>query len=254
MTPQRQRRLDFEGAVNFRDLGGYPAAGGRRTRWGVLYRADSLADLTEPDLERLRALGLKTLIDFRLPIERLAKPDRLPAGTSIEAIELGFVPAGTLEMLELVKSGEIDADKLERKVTAQYRLFCVDHADEYRRVFEVAANRERYPLLIHCTSGKDRTGYGAALLLLSVGVPRELVMRDYDLTNQYRRAVSHLFGPATSKEVADLLLSARSQYLEAALDEIDQRFGSLDAYLEQALGVDAAARGRLVEALTEPDD
>ena len=78
MQNRRQRRLDFEGAVNFRDIGGYPAGAGRRTRWRTLYRADSLADLTPADLDRLDALGLRTLIDFRLPEERRAKPDRLP--------------------------------------------------------------------------------------------------------------------------------------------------------------------------------
>jgi len=71
-TLTRQRRLDFEAAINFRDLAGYPAEGGRRTRWGMLFRADSLADLTEADIKRLHALDLKTLIDSRLPAERLS--------------------------------------------------------------------------------------------------------------------------------------------------------------------------------------
>ena len=253
MQNRRQRRLDFEGAVNFRDIGGYPAGAGRRTRWRTLYRADSLADLTPADLDRLDALGLRTLIDFRLPEERRAKPDRLPSSGAINAIELGFIPRGVLEMLNLVKSGAIDASEVERLVTAQYRRYCVDHTHEYRRVLEIATAPEGYPLLLHCTSGKDRTGYGVAVLMLAVGVPRDVVLEDYTLTNRHRRAVPQLFGPNTSEDVVRTLLSADPAYLEAALDEVDQAYGSFDAYLEKTLGVSERARARLVDLLTEPD-
>jgi protein-tyrosine phosphatase len=250
----QQRRLGFEGAANFRDLGGYPAAPGRRTRWRRLYRADSLADLTSSDLEQLAALGLTTLIDFRLDEERLLKPNRLPAGCTIRSVELGFVPEGTLQMLRLVKSGAIEPAEIERRVIAQYRLFCVDHHREYRRMFEVAADGGSYPLLIHCTSGKDRTGYGVALLLLAAGVPREIVIDDYDLTNKYQRAVPQFFGARTPEAVVRILLAAQRKYIEAALDEIDRVHGSVDAYLERALGVSNTGRAKLAELLTEPAD
>ena len=248
METLQKRRLDFEGAVNFRDLGGYPAAAGRQTRWRRLYRAD----LTSSNLERLARLGLTTLIDFRLDEERLLKPNRLPPGGAIRSIELGFVPEGTLQMLRLVKSGAIEPAEIERRVIAQYRLFCVDHHREYRSMFEVAAHAGSYPLLLHCTSGKDRTGYGAALLLLAVGVPRETVIGDYDLTNRYRRAVPQFFGSGTPEAVIQILLAAQRKYIEAALDEIDHVHGSLDAYLAQALGIDDVSRTVLVELLTEP--
>jgi protein-tyrosine phosphatase len=248
----RDRRLPFEGAVNFRDMGGYPAAAGRRTRWERLYRADSLGDLTPADLTRLDALGLKTLVDFRLPQERLLKPNRLPPRTSINSIEVPFVPEGTLEMLSLVRAGAIDAAEVERRVTAQYRLFGIRHVAEYRRMFEAADDADGYPLLLHCTSGKDRTGFGVALLLLAAGVARETVLEDYALTNQFRRPVPQFFGPQTSPEVMHTLLSAHPKYLEAALEEVGAVHGSLDAYFERELGVMETARARLAELLTEP--
>jgi protein-tyrosine phosphatase len=234
-------------------MGGYPVAGGRVTRWERLYRADSLGDLTEADIARLEALSLRTLIDFRLPQERAAKPNRLPPGASINAIELGFVPEGTLAMLGLVKAGAIDAAEIERRVVAQYRRFPLDHSSEYRRVFEAALREDSYPLLLHCTSGKDRTGYGVALLMLAVGVSRGVVLEDYDLTNQYRRAVPQFFGPQTSQDVMHTLLSAQAKYLEAALDEIDRAHGSFEAYLEKELAVDEGSRARLVDLLTEAE-
>jgi protein-tyrosine phosphatase len=254
MPPARPRRLPFEGAVNFRDMGGYPAVAGRRTRWARLYRADSLGDLTPDDLTRLDALGLRTLIDFRLPQERLLKPNRLPPGSSIRSIELSFVPGGTLEMLSLVRAGAIDAAEVERRVTAQYRLLGLDHVAEYRRMFEIAGEEAGYPLLLHCTSGKDRTGFGVALIMLAIGVSRDTVLEDYALTNQYRRPVPQFFGPLTSAEVIHTLLSAHPKYLEAALDEIDRAHGSFDAYLDRALGLDAKARTRLTAQLTEAAD
>jgi Tyrosine phosphatase family len=95
----QQRRLALAGAVNFRDLGGYDVGFGRQTSWGKLWRSDSLADLTEDDFRLLEPLGLSTLIDFRLPMERDRKPNRLPPGSAIETVEIGFVPEGTLDML-----------------------------------------------------------------------------------------------------------------------------------------------------------
>lgn len=252
MQPLPQlRRLNFEGAVNFRDTGGYPTAAGRRTRWHRLYRADSLADLTLADHELLRGLGLRTLIDFRLPQEREAKPNHLPDGHGIEIIQPGFVPAGALDMLRLVRAGTIDSAEIEKRVEAQYRLFGIDHLEEYRRVMAVAIRPESYPLLLHCTSGKDRTGFGVAILMLAVGVPMEVVIEDYALTNRYRRPVPQLFGPNTSESVVTMMLSAQAKYLEAAFEEMSKVFGSFDGYLAKGLGVDDTARARLAELLTE---
>lgn len=251
MQTDDRRRVPFEGAANFRDLGGYGAGKGRRTRWKKLYRADDLAGLTRADLIRLEALGLRTLIDFRLPMERRLSPDRLPPDASIRTVELGFLPAGTIEMLALVKAGTIAPSEIERRVIAQYRLFGVDHVEEYRQAFAIALNPDSYPLLLHCTSGKDRTGFAAAVLLMAVGAPRETVLEDYDLTNLYRRPVPHLLGPEAPAEIVATLLSAQPKYLEAALDEIDRVHGSFDRYLNRALGVDDSSRARLVEMLTE---
>jgi protein-tyrosine phosphatase len=250
MTEQYERRLKFEGAINFRDLGGYPAADGRRMRWRRLFRSDSLADLSEMDLQQLANLGLSGLVDFRTEDERVLKPNRLPEGRCIRVLELGFLPAGTLEMLEEVRAGTISAQELERKVISQYRKFVIDHVEEYRKALAFATQPENYPLLIHCTSGKDRTGVASALLLLAVGVPRDIVLQDYDLTNLYRRDVSHLFGPKTQEDVISLLLSAQAHYLEAALEEIDRVHGSFEAYLTRTLEVDEIKRARLVELLT----
>jgi protein-tyrosine phosphatase len=248
---QRPRRVALEGAVNFRDLGGYDAGGGRRTCWGRLFRSDSLADLTQADLRLLAALGLHTLIDFRLPLERQRKPNRLPPGTRPETVEIGFIPEGTLDMLRQVFFGKLDAAGVEREVLGHYRLFPSAHTREYTEMFDRIERAGGRPVLIHCTSGKDRTGFGAAMILLALGASREVVLQDYALTNQYRRDVGFLFSPATPRAVIDMLTAAQPKYLAAALAAIDDGYGSTDAYLERALGLSPARREALRALLTE---
>jgi protein-tyrosine phosphatase len=251
-SAQPRRRIPFEGAVNFRDLGGYPAADGRRVRWGWIYRSDCLATLSDRDHERLLTLGLRTLVDLRRAEERARFPNRLPEGLDLETVEIGFVPAGVAEMLRLVAEGGLDAATLHRHVIDQYRRFPVDHLAEYRRMLQVIARPGTLPLLIHCASGKDRTGFAAAVVLMTLGVPREAILEDYLLSKDSPRDVSHLFGRATPKAVRELLASVQSSYLEAAFAEIDRAWGSQERFLAAGLGIDEGWRTRLVELLTEP--
>jgi protein-tyrosine phosphatase len=120
-------------------------------------------------------------------------------------------------------------------------------------MLDLLACRENFPLLIHCASGKDRTGYGAAVILMTAGASREVILEDYALTNLYRREIKHLLAPTTPQSMIQMLTSAQPKYLEAAFEVIDRRYGSIDGYLERGLGLDAAKRARLVELLTEPE-
>lgn len=246
------RRLPFEGAANFRDLGGYPLAGGGRTRWRVVYRADSLADLTAADLEALRATGIRTLCDFRLPEERADRPNRLPGGMRLQSHEIGFIPRGTPEMLRAIRAGELGPAEIMRAVEAQYRLFGRDHAPAYRAMFDALLAPGATPFLIHCTSGKDRTGVGAALILLALGAARETVLEDYALTNAYRRDIGHLLSDRIRPGVIETLTSARPEYLRAALEAIEEEWGGLDPFMERGLGLTAARRADLAALLTGP--
>lgn len=246
------RRLPLSGAVNFRDLGGYPSAGGRRTRWRTLYRSDSLADLTADDIAAVAKLGLSKVIDFRLPAEAAERPSRLPPNNSIESIPLGFIPAGTLDMLRSVKAGTISVDEIRLHVRDHYRRFALDHHDIYRRLIDEIIAAEGRPILFHCTSGKDRTGFAAAVVLLAAGVSRADILDDYELTNRYRRDVSHFFSPATPREVPDVLTSAFRDYMQEAFVAIDRTYGSSEAYLERGLGLGPERRADFIRLVTEP--
>jgi protein-tyrosine phosphatase len=252
MNDGRERRLPFVGAVNFRDLGGYAVGEGRQTRWRRLFRSDSLAELTDADLERLEALALHSLIDFRLPHERRIHPNRLPAGHALRALEVGFWPDGVAELHRAFQAGELDAAAMEHATKRFYRNFPLDHHAEYRVLLEAIEQAAGRPVLFHCVSGKDRTGFGAAVVLLALGADRDVILQDYALSNQYRRDVRHLIPAGTPEAVAQAFTAANPRYLEAALDAITERYGSDDAYLERGLGFGDRRRADLRALLTEP--
>ena len=97
-----------------------------------------------------------------------------------------------------------------------------DHAAEFRRLFDIVLAEEGLPLLMHCTSGKDRTGFAAAALLLAAGVPRDVIVEDYAITNLYRRDIAHLFSNEIARDAIEMLTAADPRYIETALDEIDR--------------------------------
>lgn len=245
------RRLPLEGAVNFRDLGGYPTGNGGRTRWRCLFRSDSLAALTDRDLELVAALDLFGLVDLRVLQERTTHPNRLPLGANLRIAEIGFWPDGVSEMLDALREQRIDAAGVEQAVTEQYRRYPVQHCAEYRSMLEAVEEAAGRPMLIHCVSGKDRTGFGAAVILMALGVTKSVIVEDYLLTNAYRRDIGHLMHPGTPESVAAVLTAAKAAYIEAAFDSIDATFGSIDNYLERGLGFNARRLQNLRDRLTE---
>lgn len=246
-----QRRLPFNGAANFRDLGGYEVWGDRQTRWRRVYRSDSLADLTEADLLQLADLELHTLVDFRLPHERRSHPDRLPAGSRLTTIEIGFWPDGVAELQRAIQACELDATEVERAAIRFYRNFPLHHNEEYGALLTAIERAKGRPLLFHCVSGRDRTGYAAAVLLLALGATRETILQDYALSDGYRRDIRHLIPPGTPDVVVEAFVAAKTIYLEAALDAIIERYGSEDAYLERGLDFGDKRRSNLRDLLTE---
>ena len=250
---QQERRLTLSGAVNFRDLGGYRSRGGRHTAWKRLYRADALSDLTDLDLEALAKLRLRSICDFRLETERRHKPDRLPPGTSLQVHTISFAPEGTLDMWRDIKAGRLSIVEAEARMEDHYRRFAIEHAAEYRRMLDMLLTPDALPALIHCTSGKDRTGFAAAVILMALDIPRETIVEDYLLSDRYRRDLSHLFSDAADPGVVGAITQAHPRYLAAAFDAIDQRWGSEQAYLREGLGLSEAGRQKLQALLLEAD-
>ncbi len=246
----QERRIKMDGAVNFRDIGGYEAAPGRQTRWNTIYRSDSLAALSSEDLKRLTALNLFALSDFRLPSEREKSPDRLPDGHAIHLLTPGFIPTGTEDMLQRLAAGALDAEGIRQEVVHHYRQFATDHLGDYTTTLRMILQADGAPVLLHCTSGKDRTGFGIALLMLIAGCNDHAIEQDYVLTNTYRRDIGFMFRNPVDPESLAMLTSARPEYIHEALITLRRIHGAPDDWLS-TLGFDAADRARLRAILTE---
>ena len=243
----KRRHLHLEGAPNFRDLGGYATDDGHHVRWGLFFRSDDLAHLTDADLERMHELGLRLVCDFRGADERAEAPDRLPAEDPPAVAELEISDPGFSgkALRESITSGHLDVD-LRQVLLEANRLFATRFAPQYAAMFDRITRPENLPTLVHCTAGKDRTGFASALILRALGVPMETVTEDFLLTNHYTAAkiertlltihVASLF--RVDPERIRPVLGVEPAYLDAAFGEIDARWGSFDAYRRGALGLD----------------
>jgi len=244
----KRRHLGLEGAPNFRDLGGYATEDGYSVRWGILYRSDNLAHLTDADLEKVGTLGIRLVCDFRGPDEKAEEPDRLPATDPPAVAELEIVDASfsATGLREKIGSGDLDSVDLRQLLIDANHLFAGRFSPQYAAMFDRITRPENLPALVHCTAGKDRAGFASALILRTLGVPMETVAEDFLLTNHYTAAkvertllmirVFSLF--RADPERVRPVLGVEPAYLEAAFDEIDARFGSFDRYRREALGLD----------------
>lgn len=239
---ESERALALSGASNFRDLGGYAAADGRHVRWRTLFRSDHLAALTPADRAVLADLHLARAVDFRGREERLAQPYELP---DVRYQAVPIEPTVVRRWRELAARGErIDAVGAERLMRDTYRGFVADDAMQLAEFFDQLLADDA-PLVFHCTAGKDRTGYAAALLLLALGVPRDAVMRDYLLTQQLYRMPPAPFDDPVTRATHEVIWGVRPEYLQAALADIDGSPGGLAGYLQQRLKLGGAALERL---------
>ena len=235
-----QRTIALRGASNFRDLGGYSGHGGRSLKWRHLFRADHLAALTPEDLARLGALGITRSADFRGATERAAQAYALP-GVATYTLEI----EPTLIQQALQQQGDsLSPAQAVRLMHDTYRSFVTDNAPRFAQLFQLLLDSDA-PLVFHCTAGKDRTGFAAALILLALGVPRAVVMQDYLLTNRLYRPPSHWGDAATTPAGLQVLWRVQEDFLDAALDSVEDEYGNMAAYLERALGLNAAAQKRL---------
>jgi protein-tyrosine phosphatase len=245
--PDPSRSLNLEGASNFRDLGGYPAAAGRQVRWRHLFRSDQLSALTEHDLQRLAPLGLARAFDLRGVHERAATPYQLPG---VVQHALPIEPTVVQRMKDLLEAGQkVTAQDTVRLMEQTYRAFVHDNAARFAELFGHLLENDT-PLVFHCTAGKDRTGFASALLLSLLGVPWPVVLEDYLHTNVVWTGHVGRY-PELDIDTRSAIIEARAPYLEAAFDVVRADYGSAEAFAEKALGLDKAARERLGADLLE---
>jgi len=250
------RHIDFEGIENFRDFGGYDTACGRGLKRGVLYRSANHHRATDADLQTLRDLGVTAIVDLRRPVERAREPSRRWPGFEGLIVEndenSGYVDwADALKAVEEIGADWFVEDCLHFYHEAPYQP---RHLDLFSRYFRAIADTDG-AVVVHCAAGKDRTGMICAFTHHIAGVHRDDIVADYLMTNDEARILrrmetfkpwlEELTGREVTHEAVRAALSVQPAYLERALDRIAAEHGSLDAYLEEALGIDSALRAKV---------
>src|SRR5450631_495519 len=235
------RHLNLTGASNFRDLGGYPTRHGRNVRWRQIFRSNHLGQITSADSEILRGLGIRSAFDFRGTEERGAAACGL-AEIAVHSLPIEPTVVATLRTRRAEAGVLSPADALE-VMRDSYRNYVRHNTPRFRALFSHLLE-DRAPLVIHCTAGKDRTGFACALILHVLDVPDELIAEDYLLTNRFYRR-----DPTASsdlpEEVRQVLARVEASFLAAAFDAIRDDYGDLENYLVDGLGLGAGERARL---------
>lgn len=254
------RILPLEGVMNFRDYGDYATAAGRRIHSGRLYRSAHHGRATDADLAVLAGLDIAVVVDLRRPNERAREPSRRPEGFAGQVIETHVGDANEDPWWDFVRNSDLSETAFRDYLMGYYRAAPFDPrlVDLYARYFRALGETDG-AVLIHCAAGKDRTGILAALTHHLIGVHPDDILADYLLTNEaigfeqrmplMMQAIADGAGRAPSEAAVKVAMGVDAAFLENAIAAIKAEHGGLDAYLADALGVDAALRAKVEHRL-----
>lgn len=260
MNNTRYIRLD--NAYNFREIGGISTSSGKKFRSGILFRSDELSKLSLSDRRIFEGLGIKSIIDLRGVKEREKKQDRIPKNLEIDIRNIPIDHKNQdLKQIQfflflIQKSKDFDFEKYIRE---HYFGTAFECTPQIKEILTYLSDEGNLPSLIHCTVGKDRTGFLAALLQLLAGVDRQTITEEYMATNKYIgprvkqivRMIRILSLFRASIEQIQPLLEVRSDYLNNVIDELYRRYGSVENYLVEGCGMEIAVVDKLKNLLTE---
>ena len=258
------RKKQMESIHNFRDFGGYKTINGSVIKKGLLFRSGRLANISVDDIRQLSALGVRTICDLRSYREKRDQPDSIPDNWNGRYIHIPIKggmqdESGYIPKLYSLLFGEARKINFNDVAIEAYRKYVTDFRAEYAEIIKLTSVSENLPILIHCTAGKDRTGFACSLIQLLLDVPFELVMQDYLLTNNHL----HEFREGMLKKLRFLsvvgvpkqkfvpLFEARSEYLGTAYDQIRLDYGTVDDYFREVLSFSDQDRERLKNLLLE---
>jgi protein-tyrosine phosphatase len=236
LSSVRPERVELDGALNFRDLGGYATPSGA-TRARRVFRSDALSELSERDVDVLLDLGLATVVDLRYAKEIERSP-----GVFAEHATVAY------HHNPVVVLDDPDLPPHERLLAIDFAVHNVRMAREsgptFAFLFRLLSQPGAYPLVFHCAGGRDRTGVAAALILSAVGVSREDILEDYLVSNEYlvplmERLRANIASRGADPEPVLANLHLRESYLAALLDMLDADYGGIDGYLE-SIGITEA--------------
>ncbi|MEE4216531.1 MAG: tyrosine-protein phosphatase [Xanthomonadales bacterium] len=262
-----EREIDLKGTTNTRDIGGYQTDDLRTLRSGQIIRSENLSRLTAADFRKLEGLGLKTVIDLRTQQEH----DRSPTvWQGDNPPQFHHFPVGDSdndwfnEQRNMMRKNRFTEEESLALMVEGYHMIAEEGIASYQQLMAVVLDQSNWPVLIHCNAGKDRAGVAVTLIMEALGVDRETIMEEFLLTNELGRSQEkavlmskegaksgrrNSFRKGPSAEAWFPIVGVRPEMLEAYYANIDERYGSMDAFLLE-LGVDQQARGLLADSLT----
>ena len=252
---------------NLRDVGGYRTGDGATVAHGLVYRSDTFHPMSDEDIAKLKALGLRNNYDLRTDVEVKAKPDQMPPGVRYHQLDvLADAKSNAAARIEALlhdpkkANAELGGGQIEVLFKQGYREFISlpSARNAYRSLFLALADRSQLPAVFHCTTGKDRTGWAAAALLSLLGVPRDEVMADFMRTNdytlpQFRSKIDEFAAAGGERAIAEAILGVKPEYLEASFDEMRKRYGTIERYFSEGLGIDSAGQYALRKLYIEQE-
>ena len=239
---EEHRLLPMDGAHNTRELGGYETTDGKSVKWGMLFRSDKLSDISKTDQVYLQNLGIKKIIDFRSREEKEEDPDIIPEG--INYVEMPISVDGAMRSkIEAVLKGETNKEVKSFLIDAN-KEFVSNYSGVYEEFLRNLIDDEG-PALFHCTAGKDRAGFAAAITLIALGVSKEDVIQDYMKTNQFtQERIEEIIGQIelmtlyqTDAEILRPLLGVEREYIETAFQTAEEKYGSLEVFIRDGLNI-----------------
>jgi len=256
------RLLAVSGTKNLRDLGGYRAADGRMTKWNMLYRSDNLAHLDESGMKAFEALGIRAITDLRSGPERLQEPDRIPAsypGPVYNVLPINDRPVDIRVLGRKIAMGSITDADIDDLLDHRKFVTNASHREYWGAWLRDLANDNATPHLFHCTSGKDRAGFAASIFLLALGVPEETVKEDFLLSNavleDYNAAriieIDERIPGDIDEDLFRKIMGVSEETIDLSFAEMKSRFGSIDGFIRDGLGIDDATRAKLKNKFLE---
>ena len=264
-TVVADRSLHLASAPNARDIGGYATKDGHHVKWGQVFRSDAISKADAADLAKLDALGIKLICDFRGPSEVTADGADVPvagaenvslpifdASNDLNAKIRAAITGGDAAQQEALlgggKAAQILADAGKFFVTSP------EASKSYRALLERLTDSSSLPTLTHCTAGKDRAGWSTAVILSALGVPKQTVIDDYLLTNNYTKdknasTLASVKSLMADPELLRPVLEVRPEYIAASFAAVKKQYGTFDKYLRKGLGISPAEVAKLKKHL-----
>lgn len=243
--------VNVSGVENFRRIDGYTTLGGKKVKPNMLYRSAKLDKLDDEGIKTLDMIGVRTIVDFRDDVEVEKHPTRYTKASIVHIpIINGDIKHHLAHFIE--EATQEDATKLMCKL---YKELVTDCGEQYARFFNLLLNPAHYPILFHCTAGKDRTGFAAATLMSLLDVNFSDVIDNYMQTNGELKSyngderISQL--PENLQQILTVMMSADRRFIETSFETISNYYGSIQTYFSDGLGISLEQQRTLKQLLLE---